>query len=229
MLDALLPKDREEALRIADADHPLAVAARYNIDINEFNVRIVEGQLLPTIGLNGQVLQQWNYFGTPRQRFFNGAVNLQLNVPLYEGGIVYAGVRKAKEQLGEARLLYDNQIAQIHQAVESTWAAWKQSAKFLAAAKEQVKKAEAALEGVREEAKFGQRTTWDILNAQATLITARTALIIGQRGRVATAYNVLAAMGQLTATTLDLDVPLYQPQDHYDRVKYQWIGVDPWK
>ena len=52
-LDKLLPKDRDEALKISDADHPLAVAARYNVDVNELSVKIAEGQLLPTLGLSG--------------------------------------------------------------------------------------------------------------------------------------------------------------------------------
>ena len=95
----------------------------------------------------------------------------------------------------------------------------KNSKNFLAAAKEQVNKAASALEGIREEAKFGLRTTWDILNAQLTLVNARIALVIGQRERVVTTYNTLAAIGQLSATTLGLDVPLYQPADHYDRVQ----------
>jgi hypothetical protein len=36
-------------------------------------------------------------------------------------------------------------------------------------------------------------------------------------------------MGQLSATTLGIDVPLYRPEDHYKGVQYQWIGTEPWK
>lgn len=228
-LDKLLPRDLTNALQIADTDHPLAVAARYNVDVSELSVKMVEGQLLPTVGLNGQIGEQYNYFGTPHQRFFQGSATVQVNVPIYEGGITYAQVRQAKEKLSEAKLLYDQQIAQLHQTIEAVWAAWKESGKFLAAAKEQVNKAEFALSGIREEAKFGQRTTWDILNAQLTLVNARIALVIGQRDRIMTTYNTLAAIGQLSAKTLGLDVPLYDATDHYDRVKHQWIGTEPWK
>jgi outer membrane protein len=227
-IDNLLPKNLDAALRIADANHPLAVAARYNVELNELGVKIVEGQLLPTVNLNATVSQQYNYFGIYKQRFFQASGAVQVNVPLYEGGVSYAQVRQAKEKLGEAKLLYDQQINQIHQSIASSWAAWKESINFLAAAKQHVKKAESALAGVREEAKYGARTTWDILNAQLTLVNARIALVTGQRDRVISTYNLLGAIGGLSASTLALDVPLYEPTDHYDRVKHQWIGVNPW-
>ena len=227
-IDDLLPKNLNEALRIADANHPLAVAARYNVEVNELGVKIAEGQLLPTVNLNGTVSQQYNYFGIYKQRFFQASGTLQVNVPLYEGGVTYGQVRQAKEKLGEAQLLYDQQVNQVHQSIESSWAAWKESIRFLAAAKQHVQKAESALAGIREEAKFGARTTWDILNAQLMLVNARIALVTGQRDRVISTYNLLAAIGGLSAPTLALDVPLYEPTDHYDRVKHQWIGVNPW-
>lgn len=227
-IDHLLPKNLQDALHLADADHPLAVAARYNVDINELGVKITEGQLLPTVNLNGQVQQQYNFFGVEKQRFFQAGANVQVNVPIYEGGVTYSQIRQAKEKLEEARFLYDQQINQLHQGIESAWAAWKESIKFLAAAKEHVNKAESALSGIREEAKYGARTTWDILNAQAMLVNARVALVIGQRERVISTFNLLGSIGRLSASTLTLDVPLYEPSDHYDRVKHQWIGVNPW-
>ena len=41
----------------------------------------------------------------------------------------------------------------------------------------QVNAAEVALNGVREEARVGQRTTLDVLNAQQDLVNARVALV----------------------------------------------------
>jgi len=228
-LDRLLPKDLAEALRRADAEHPLSVAARYNIDVTELSVKLAEGQLLPTVGLSGQVGQQYNYAGSGQQRFFQGAANVQLSMPIYEGGVNYAGIRQAKEKLAEAKFVYDQQIDQIHQSIEAAWAAWKESGRYLAAAREQSDKADAALAGLREELKYGQRTTWEILNAQTTLVNARIAVVLGQTQRVVSTFNLLAAMGQLSATTLGLDVPLYSPEDHYKGVQYQWIGTEPWK
>jgi outer membrane protein len=227
-LDKLLPKDKETALRIADTEHPLALAARYNVDITELSVKLAEGQLLPTVGLIGNVNQNYDYVGSPGQRFFQAGVSVAVNVPIYEGGVNYGQIRQAKEKLGEAKFVFDQQVDQIHQTVEASWAAWKETTPFLIAARQQVAAAESALAGIREEAKFGQRTTFDILQAQLVLVNARIALVQGQYSRVVTTYNLLGAIGRLSAQTLELNAPLYSPLEHYEGVKNQWIGTEPW-
>ena len=47
-----------------------------------------------------------------------------------------------------------------------------------------MKAAEVALNGVREEARLGQRTTLDVLNAQQELVNARVAMVAAERDRV---------------------------------------------
>ncbi len=88
-----------------------------------------------------------------------------------------------------------------------------------------MKAAEVALAGVREEAKVGQRTTLDVLNARQALLNARVGLVIAQRDRVVASYVALAAVGRLSARELDLDVALYDPTIHYEQVKDKWFGV----
>jgi cell division septation protein DedD len=227
----MLPKSVRAAIQTASANHPLALAARYNVDINELAVKIVEGGLLPTVNLTGSVNQQYNYIGyvgRPGQRIFQGGVGVQVNVPIYEGGIVYAQSRQAKEKLSEAKFLYEQQVNQINQAIEAAWGAWKEAGKVLAAAREQVGQAESALAGVREEAKIGLRTTWDILNALQTIVNARITLVNAQRDRTLYGFALLSAMGQLSIEKLDLGAPAYDPTIHFEQVKDQWIGLEAW-
>lgn len=229
-IDRFLPKTLEAAIRKADADHPLISAARYNVHINEFAVKIAEGSLAPTVNLQSNFGQTWNFFGTAHQRLYQGSGSIQLNVPIYEGGITYSQIRQAKEKLGEAQLLYDQQVNVVHQQIEANWAAWLNAEKYLLAAKEQVKNAEATLAGIRVESKYGgYRETFTLLNYLQFVYEARIAFVAAQRERIVSSYNALAAIGQLSASTLNLDVPLYQVSDHYDRVKSQFIGVETWK
>ena len=83
----------------------------------------------------------------------------------------------------------------------------------------------AALAGVREEAKVGQRTTLDVLNAQQLLLNARVNLITAQRDRVVGSYALVSATGRLSSATLGLKVDRYDPTIHYDQVKDKWWGV----
>jgi outer membrane protein len=95
----------------------------------------------------------------------------------------------------------------------------------IAASQTQIAAAERALYGVREEAKAGQRTTLEILNAQQELLNARIGLIFAQRERVVASYAVLAAMGRLSADTLGLGEERYDPTVHFDQVKDLWGGT----
>ena len=89
----------------------------------------------------------------------------------------------------------------------------------------QVNAAEIALNGVREEARVGQRTTLDVLNAQQELVNARVALVTAQHDRVVASYTLLASVGGLSMQRLGLNVPIYDPQVHYQQVRDAWIGV----
>ena len=106
-----------------------------------------------------------------------------------------------------------------------TWGQLEAAKAQVQATQTQVNAAEIALNGVREEARVGQRTTLDVLNAQQELVNARVALVTAQRDRVVASYALLAASGGLSATVLALPVPIYDPTVHYHQVRDTWVGV----
>jgi outer membrane protein len=78
---------------------------------------------------------------------------------------------------------------------------------------------------VREEARVGQRTTLDVLNAQQELLNARVNLITAQRDRVVASYAVVQASGRLNSQALGLNVAHYSAKQHFDQVKDLWHGL----
>lgn len=225
----LLPKSLDEAISLSMRDHPMVIAARYNVEINQYAIKMAESQLLPKVDAVAGYGQNWNYFGTQGQRLYQGGGAVQVSVPFYDGGVSYGQIRQAKEKLGEAQSLYDLQVSLVRQQVETQWASWKNSEKLLSKAKEQVHKAEAALAGLRYEIRYGLRTTWDVLNYQQILTDARIGYIGAQKERVIASYNLLASIGALNMEHLEIDVLRYDPKDHYDQVHFQMIGTEPWK
>jgi outer membrane protein len=101
----------------------------------------------------------------------------------------------------------------------SAWGSLEAAKAQIVAAQAQVQAAETALSGVREEAKVGQRTTLDVLNAQQELVSARSSLVAAQRDRVVASYAVLSATGRLSAQVLKLRTEIYDSRRHYDQVK----------
>ena len=108
-IESLLPRSLGSAVTLALAEHPGVQAALHAMDAAALQVKLVEGELYPTVNLVGDVQQNYNLRGFPGERFFNGSIAAQVSVPIYQGGEVYARVRQAKESLGQARLQADLQ------------------------------------------------------------------------------------------------------------------------
>ncbi len=85
--------------------------------------------------------------------------------------------------------------------------------------------AQLALSGVTEERNVGQRTTLDVLEAQADVITAQINLASAQRDVVVASYAIASATGALTAERLGLNVVVHNPDEHFDAVKDKWFGL----
>jgi outer membrane protein len=219
-----LPRNLEDAARLAQRAHPSIVAALHNVDAADIAVKVSEADLYPTLGLSAAVSQRYDTQFIDDRRTSATVVG-RLTVPIYEGGQVYSRTRQAKELAGQRRLEADITREQVRAAVVSSWGGLEASRAQIAAAQAQVAAAETALSGVREEAKVGQRTTLDVLNAQQELLIARSSLITAQRDRVVASFNVLASVGRLSAGTLGLNVARHDPSRHYEQVRDKWIGL----
>ena len=217
-VENLLPKALPAALEIALTGHPAIVAALHGVDAAELQVKVTEADLYPVVGVRGLVSQRYdtNIYGDQRT---SASVVGTLTIPIYEGGQVYSRTRQAKETAGQRRIEVDTQRDTVRAAVVSAWGGLEAAKAQIIAAQAQVQAAETALAGVREEAKVGQRTTLDVLNAQQELVSARSTLVTAQRDRVVASYAVLSAIGRLSADTLKLKTELYDARRHYDQVK----------
>jgi outer membrane protein len=89
----------------------------------------------------------------------------------------------------------------------------------------QVSAAESAVNGIGKELRVGERTTFDLLQAQQVLVNARVTLITAQHDRIVSSYGLLAAVGLLSPTTLSLPTKIYDPKVHYQQVRDAWAGM----
>ncbi|MGD9542423.1 MAG: TolC family protein, partial [Methylocystis sp.] len=222
-VDRLLPKSREEAERIAQAEHPFILAALHDADAADLDIKALEAEFMPKFSIVGDVFTQTDLVGIGNRNV--GAKILgHLNVPIYEGGLTSSRVRQAKETAGQRRLNADVARAEVLSLVRAYWGALQAAKTQIASAQTQIAAAERALYGVREEAKAGQRTTLEILNAQQELLYARIGLIVAQRDRVVASYALLSSLGRLSSDWLDLTARGYDPAIHFDQVKDLWLN-----
>src|ERR1700710_2025078 len=223
-VDRFLPGTLPNAVELGLTENPNVTAAMFGIDVSHLQVKINEGALLPTVTLQGSVQQSYEQALTFYRQFGASAV-AQLNVPLYQGGAEYSLIRQSKETLAQQRLNLEQVRDQTRSNVVTAWGQLVAGKAQVASAQSQVSASEIALNGVREEAKAGQRTTLDVLNAQQALVNARVALVTAQHDRVVASYAVLNAVGRLAPQVLGLKTNVYDPSVHYQQVRDSWAGV----
>jgi outer membrane protein len=223
-VDRLAPTTLNAAVAVGIAENPSVTAALYGVDVAQLQVKIAEGALWPTLALQGSVQQQtFSNILTPN--LFLGTVALNLSVPIYQGGAEYSAIRLNKEAEGERRLNVNQVRDQIQANVVQSWGQLVAAKAQVEAAIRQNDAAERALEGVRNEAQAGQRTTLDVLNAEQALVNARVSLIVAQHDRVVASYSLVSAVGRLSAQDLHLPVSIYDPMVHYQQVRDAWFGL----
>ena len=225
-VDRLSPRTLDGAVARGRTEHPLITTAMYNVDIALHQVKIAEGALYPVLNAVGAVQQSnGSTASSTTIQTFSGSLAAQLSIPIYNGGAEYSAIRGAKETLGQRRMDLDTARDQVQQTVTQAWGQLDAAKAQIVATTSQVTASEIALNGVREEARVGQRTTLDVLNAQQDLVNARVALVSAQRDRVVASYTVLAATGALSPQILGLHIETYDATVHYQQVRDAWGGV----
>ena len=223
-VDRFMPGSLPGAVDLGLTQNPNVTAAMFGIDVSYLQTKVNEGALLPTVTLQASVQQSYEQTMTIYRSFGASAI-AQLAVPVYQGGAEYALIRQSKETLAQQRLFLEQVRDQTRANVVTAWGQLVAGKAQVQSAQSQVAASEIALNGVREEAKAGQRTTLDVLNAQQALVNARVALVTAQHDRVVASYAVLNAVGRLSPTVLNLATTLYDPSVHYHQVRDSWSGV----
>ncbi len=219
-----LPKSLNEALRIASRINPQILAAAYTQQAAEQNVTVVQAGLLPSLHFETDY-----YLAHHTSAITKATEQVQvlgvLSVPLYEAGQVYSEVRQAKQVESQRRIQIIEAARAVRSSVVQAWNNFIAAGQTIVSLKAQVSANRLALEGVRQEALVGTRTTLDVLNAEQTLTTSQISLVTSQHDQIVGAYRLIAATGQMTARVLRLGVPVYDAGANRRNVRDKFIGT----
>ncbi len=219
-----VPASLDDAVQRAAVNNPAVIQALNLHQSAKHTVDLVEGELNPTVALNGQLQQSFNSSRNVDQTTVAQAT-VDLTVPLYQSGSVYSRVRAAKQAESQRlQLVEDNR----RQAVEASTQGWEQLVATRAridSLESEIRANEIALEGVQQEALVGTRTVLDILDAEQELLDSRVNLVRARRDEYVAVFNLLAAVGSMTAEGLELDAPRYDPSVYYQSVRDKWFGT----
>jgi TolC family type I secretion outer membrane protein len=221
-----LPGSQDQALALALHLAPRIQSAQANDKAAQYGIDSAEGAMLP----HASIVAQYDYvqdslaspFGTSSK---GGTVSLlgQLSVPLYQGGADTARIREAKEAKSQARLSIADADQATRQTTKDGWAAFHSALTAVGYNEHRVTSSEQALDGVIQQQHQGERSILDILNAEQERLAAQIALASSRHDMVVNSYQLLSAMGELTAKWLALRVKIYDPNEHYNENSATWL------
>ena len=221
-----LPETKEDATAIAIKGNPTLLEARRAEDVARADIGRAEAALYPSLNLvaAGAYSENQSFDSQQEEQY---SLQLQLRVPLYEGGATQSQIRRAKEFWNQQRAGTVAVERQVVRPVADAFDALVTSGDFIGYAREGVTGAEAALKGVREEAGLGFRTTTDVLDSEQDLLNAQSRLAIAERDEVFAGWQLLSAVGAFSAQETGLATEVYDAKAHADEVGNAWFTTDP--
>jgi outer membrane protein len=226
---AMLPPTLPDASRLALSENPTVKASIFTALSARDSVDQALAVLLPSLSFvvsDERYKQNW----ARDAKYLNGYYSstyfgLQLTVPLYQGGAEYAGVRIAKKNALARQK--DREQSDVD-AVASTEQAWSQRQDAIEQVRQyqdEMRLAERLVGEYRQEVAAGEITVFEALDGYSSKLTAEVSFYSAVRNRILADYSLLVAVGGLTARTLALDVPYYDPAGDYQRTKWRIWGL----
>lgn len=207
-----IPGSEEAARNIARQENPVLKQVQHQVAAAELQVESAKRGVLPRLTGSASV-------GLDDDGDDSSSLGITLSGPIYQGGALTSNARRAQALRDQARANLYTAGLQVDQEVGNAYANLAVAIASIDASGRQVEAASLALEGVREEFQLGARTTLDVLDQEQELLDAQTNLVSATVDRQIAVYQVLDAMGRLTAQRLGLNVPIYDPAAYYNAVK----------
>ncbi|MFN3232196.1 MAG: TolC family outer membrane protein [Alphaproteobacteria bacterium] len=219
----ILPASEEAALQIALMENPVLEAARLAEQASGHAVSAAKSELGPEISVSAR-------YSRDVDTFVDGfasdtkAIMASASIPIYQSGAVSSRIRQAKQIKSQRRIEVLQAERETREDVRNAWENLRASTSTIGANEAQVEANNIALEGVRQEADVGSRTTLDVLDAEQELLDSQVELVRAQRDEYVAAFALLVSMGRATAAALNLPVEQYNPNENYDRARNTWFG-----
>ncbi len=206
------PKTLAEAQSIAQRLHPAILQAQHQAKAADLQFELARAEHFPTISAALQA-------GEDDDGHTSGQASVQLRQPLFTGGKIAAGERRAIAARDAARAALRQTAVGVAEQVAGAWSGIEVARAQIRAIDLQIKAAQSAYDGTREEADLGARTTLDVLDAERELLKARSDRTAAEANLQVALYSLLASMGLLTAENLKLGIPVYDPDAYYNAVR----------
>ncbi len=198
-----IPSTLNEAINISKQNNPDILIAKLDLEKSEKDLAISESDLKPTASISLQRTYTDDLSATVDQKE-QDVLKATLSWPFYSGGKKKSTINKNSNLTTRKRLLLDDAVRTNETNVASAWSSLESSESFLNSVKVQVSAAKIANEGIAAEYERGSRTTLDVIQSNALLLSAQISLASSEKNYLMAQYNLLKAVGLLNSQYLKL-------------------------
>ena len=199
-----LPESLAAAYRVSNLENPDLQIASLEFEQSKLDVTIAGSDLSPSATLSYKIAEQDDISATIQDRT-QQTVTATATWPLFSGGYNIFNFRKARELRNQKELLLQDSKKKIETDVANAWSNYQSSKSVLDSIRSQVKAAEIANEGITLEYESGSsRTTLEVIQSRTILLNSRINLASSERNFLISQFNLLVAVGRLTAKQLNL-------------------------
>ena len=198
-----IPSTLNEAINISKQNNPDILIAKLDLEKSEKDLAISESDLKPTASISLQRTYTDDLSATVNQKE-QDVLKATLSWPFYSGGKKKSTINKNSNLTTRKRLLLDDAVRTNETNVASAWSSLESSESFLNSVKVQVSAAKIANEGIAAEYERGSRTTLDVIQSNALLLSAQISLASSEKNYLMAQYNLLKAVGLLSSQYLKL-------------------------
>ncbi|GIK50517.1 MAG: TolC family outer membrane protein [Hyphomonadaceae bacterium] len=192
-----LPGDLATALDLSVDNSPVLIAAQANTRLADANVDVAAAQGRVNVTLEAGFGTSGD-FDDDTLDATSDSVGVRVTVPLFQGGAIRSRTRAQRALRSAASLDLAAAQRSVQETVTNAWTGLASARAAVDSAREQVQAAELAYEGVTLEQETGLRSTIEVLDQEADLLTARIALAQAERDLVVAERQMLAAVGILS-------------------------------
>ena len=199
-----LPESLATAFKISNSENPDLQIAFLEYEQSKLDVTIAASELSPSATLSYKRAEQDNISSTIQERT-QETVTATATWSLFAGGKNVFNYRKFKEIKNQKELLLEDQKKTTRTEVANAWSSYQSSKSVLDSIRYQVKAAEIANEGITLEYESGtSRSTLEVIQSRSILLNSRINLASSERNFLISQFNLLVAVGRLTAKQLNL-------------------------
>ena len=199
-----LPESLAAAYSISESENPDLQIALLEYKQAKLDVVIAGSDLSPSATLKYKIAEQDDFSATVKDRT-QQTVTATATWPLFSGGSNLFNLRKTQELRNQKELMYQDSKKATETNVANAWSNYQSSKSVLDSIRSQVKAAEIANEGITLEYESGNsRTTLEVIQSRTILLNSRINLASSERNFLISQFNLLSAIGRLTAKQLNL-------------------------